>query len=208
MSDSSADVTFPAVGGQAVTGRFDAGAVTSDAGLLLLAQADRKMGLTEKLSEQILDRGEPGKVTHPMQDLLCGSASIPSPRAAAKRRETPTIWTRSSAIQRFFSAAASVWMNLCSQPTLSRLENSVDHKDLLCLALTLAQVLIGQLPNKTRSVILDVLDELRARGTTVMLATHQLDVDANDVVYLSEGERVAQIDESRSAHVEASWSSS
>jgi len=47
-------------------------------------------------------------------------------------------------------------MNLCSQPTLSRLENSVDRKDLLCLALTLAQVLIGQLPNKTRSVILDV----------------------------------------------------
>lgn len=62
---------------------------------------------------------------------------------------------------------------------------------------------------ESRAVILDVLDDLRGQGTTVILATHQLDVDANQVVYLSEGQPVEQLDESHSSHPgEASWSSS
>ena len=42
------------------------------------------------------------------------------------------------------------------QPQMSRLENSVDSKDLLCLATELARIVIAQLPNGTQSVVLDV----------------------------------------------------
>lgn len=62
---------------------------------------------------------------------------------------------------------------------------------------------------ESRAVILEVLDELRKQGATVILATHQLDADANEVVFLSDGQRVAQPDESHSTHhPEASWTSS
>ncbi|HEY3116763.1 MAG TPA: ABC transporter ATP-binding protein [Chloroflexota bacterium] len=53
---------------------------------------------------------------------------------------------------------------------------------------------------ESRAVMLSVLDELRARGTTVLMATHQLDVDANQAVYLSEGKRVVQLDPSPTHH--------
>ena len=52
---------------------------------------------------------------------------------------------------------------------------------------------------ESRAVIRGVLDDLRGQGTTVLLATHQLDVDANQVVYLSEGQRVEAPDDSEAA---------
>jgi hypothetical protein len=42
---------FPAVAGKEVTARFDGGDITSDAGALLLSQADRKLGLVKATAE-------------------------------------------------------------------------------------------------------------------------------------------------------------
>lgn len=57
----------------------------------------------------------------------------------------------------------------------------------------------------SRSAILRVLDQLRLEQRTVLLATHDLDVDADLVVYLSEGQRVAEPDVRHSEHVEHPW---
>jgi len=45
MMDSALEPGFPAVRGKTIAGRFDGGEVTSDAGLMLLGEADRKLGL-------------------------------------------------------------------------------------------------------------------------------------------------------------------
>jgi hypothetical protein len=49
MADSCLDLTFPSVGGRDVSIRFHRGEMTSDAGLLLVAQADRKAGVSQAL---------------------------------------------------------------------------------------------------------------------------------------------------------------
>jgi hypothetical protein len=152
MWHSPAEVVFPALGAKTLTCRFDAGAVTSDAGLLLLAQADHKLGLTKRLAEQILDRRQTAKVVHPVVELL--------------RERIYAICAGYEDANDLEQLCADPALLLCcerrlsetlgSQPTISRFENSVDKKDLLCLALTLAQVVIAQLPKNTRSVVLDV----------------------------------------------------
>ena len=70
MTNSLFDLTFPSVCGRTVECRFDGGEMTSDAGLLLLAQADRKLGLTERLADQIVDTRQTAKVRHEVADLL------------------------------------------------------------------------------------------------------------------------------------------
>jgi hypothetical protein len=152
MSDSCTEVSFPAVGRQVVTGCFDGGAVTSDAGLLLVAQADRKLGLTKKLSEQILDRREAAKVVHPIEELLRERIYAIS-QGYEDANDLDTLG-RDPAL--LLCCGKPLDEPLGSQPTLSRFENGVDRKDLLCLGFTLAEIVIGQLPKKTRSVILDV----------------------------------------------------
>lgn len=152
MDDSSTDMVFPAVGMRAVTCRFDAGAVTSDAGLLWVAQADRKLGLTQKLSEQILDRREAGKVAHPVLELL--RERIYAICAGYEDANDLNALCTDPAL--LLCCGRRCHQTLGSQPTISRFENSVDKKDLVCLAWTLAEVVIAQLPKKTPSVILDV----------------------------------------------------
>jgi hypothetical protein len=154
MSDSPTELQFPFVPGKAVVARFDGGDITSNAGLLLLAQADRKIGLCQALAESILDGREQSKVVHPLIDLLRERlyaiamgyedandldtlADDPALRVACGRRLTPQ-------------------ERLASQPTLSRLENAVDSKALLVMGMRLAELVIAQLPKNTQQVIVDV----------------------------------------------------
>ena len=64
MDNSCLALSFPSVGGREVTARFDGGDLTSDAGLLLLRQADQKIGLIGALAAGIEDRRQASKVEH------------------------------------------------------------------------------------------------------------------------------------------------
>ena len=70
MTDSCFDIVFPAACGREVVCRFDGGDLTSDAGLLLVAEADLKLGLTESMAGVISDRRQQGKVRHSVLELL------------------------------------------------------------------------------------------------------------------------------------------
>jgi hypothetical protein len=50
--------------------RSNGGALTSDAGVLLLRQLDERLGLTRRLARCLVDRREPGKVRHDVLLLL------------------------------------------------------------------------------------------------------------------------------------------
>jgi hypothetical protein len=45
IDDSATPISFPAVGRKKLTAAFDGGRLTSDGGVLLLAQAERAMGI-------------------------------------------------------------------------------------------------------------------------------------------------------------------
>ncbi|MCE3518972.1 transposase, partial [Escherichia coli] len=61
---------FPAVRSRKVTAAFDGGRLTSDGGVLLLAQAERAMGICRRLAACIADPRDPGRVIHALPDIL------------------------------------------------------------------------------------------------------------------------------------------
>jgi DDE family transposase len=61
---------FPPVEGRQVVGSFDGGAITSDAGALLLGQTDRTIRLTERFAACFADTRTSGLVEHQLETMV------------------------------------------------------------------------------------------------------------------------------------------
>nr|WP_294516778.1 transposase [uncultured Rhodopila sp.] len=61
---------FPAVEGRQVVASFDGGAITSDAGVLLLGKTDRALRLTEHFAACVSDTRAAGLVEHQVETLV------------------------------------------------------------------------------------------------------------------------------------------
>src|SRR5258707_9179891 len=61
---------FEAVEGRAVVAAFDGGAMTSDAGALLLGATDRAIGMVDRLASCFIDRRSQGQVEHSVATLV------------------------------------------------------------------------------------------------------------------------------------------
>ncbi len=140
--------------GKDVVARFDGGEITSDAGLVLLSQADRSIGLTQDLADAIDDRRQVSKVEHSYWALLqerifaiaCG---YPDANDLGTLRHDPALKLACGRCPKTDPA-------LASQPSLSRFENTLTAKDLFRMGKAVARKVIAQLPKGTRRVILDV----------------------------------------------------
>ena len=62
--------SFPAVGRKPVAAAFDGGRLTSDGGVMLLAMADRRLGIAERLARCFPDRRDPLRITHTLADMV------------------------------------------------------------------------------------------------------------------------------------------
>jgi hypothetical protein len=68
--DTLLPFSFPAIRGTKIAAAFDGGRITSDGGVLVLAAAERRLGLADKLAAVICDPRDPGRVTHGLADIL------------------------------------------------------------------------------------------------------------------------------------------
>lgn len=68
--DSAPGFSFPAVRGKKVTAAFAGGRLTSDGGVLVLAQAERAMGICRRLAACIADPRDPSRVVHRLEDIF------------------------------------------------------------------------------------------------------------------------------------------
>jgi hypothetical protein len=154
MVNSTLALSFPAVGRKEVVACFDGGDITSDAGALLVAAADRRLGLTEALVAAIDDRREASQVTHPLVELLrtrvfAIALGYEDANDLDRLRQDPALKAACGRLPQ------TGWA-LASQPTISRLENMVVTRDLVRLGRALAGVVISGLPRQTRTVVIDL----------------------------------------------------
>jgi len=145
-----------------IIAKFDQPHASSDGGAILLKAIDDRLGLTWRLANAIHDRRQPGKVAHPLRDLLrqrvfglaCGYADC---NDAARLIDDP--------IHKLLLDRDPIeGAGLGSQPTLSRFENAVACTDLYRLGTTLADAVLTYHRDRV--------------GETVRLIT--IDLDATD----------------------------
>jgi len=112
---------LPAVTRKKLTVCFDGGQLSSDGGLLLLREAERRLGIADRLAAAIRDRRDPTRIAHAMSELLktrvfaicCGHEDG---NDLNRLRHDPLL---KLAVGR----CPETGDPLCSQSTMSRLEN-------------------------------------------------------------------------------------
>ena len=154
MNNTTLDLVFPAVGNKEVVSRNDGGDITSDAGLLLVSLADKKLGLTQAMADAISDHRDQNKVVHGIIEMarsriyaIC--QDYEDANDLDTLRDDPALKTACGRLPKTGEA-------LASQPTISRFENMPSAKEQARMAVAMAERVISQLPDGTRRVIIDV----------------------------------------------------
>ena len=137
VDDTVPCFSFPAVGRKKVTTAFDGGSLTSDGGIMLLSLAERRLGIAERLARLIPDRRDPTRVTHSIADMIrarvfafcCGYEDADDLGAL---RTDP-------AFKLACGRLPDTGVDLCSQPTLSQLENAPRLRDVIRLTYALVK---------------------------------------------------------------------
>jgi hypothetical protein len=154
--DSAPAFSFPAVRGKKVTAAFDGGRLTSDGGVLVLAQAERMMGICGRLAACIADPRDPARVVHRLEDILrarifaiaCGYEDADDLDAL---RDDPGFRL---ALGKLTQAGAG----LASQPTMSRWENAPTTRELAKMLAAMIDIYCDSYPPPPQAVTLDIDD--------------------------------------------------
>ena len=147
------------VGGKPLIARFDGGQLSSDGGLLTLREVERRLGMADRLAACIEDPRAPGRVQHCLAAILrfrmlMIAAGYEDGNDADSLRHDPV-----------FKLALDTLPDgdpLCSQPTISRLENLPDLRTLLRMARAMVGLYCGSFRQVPRRIVLDIDDTFDA----------------------------------------------
>jgi hypothetical protein len=154
--DSQLSFALPSVSGKKVTAAFDGGMLSSDGGVALLAEAERRLGIADKLASAIDDPRNQDLISHTIPDMFrartfaiaCGYEDA---NDLATLRHDPAFML---ACGRLPESADP----LCSQPTMSRLENMPTKVEIRALLGKLIDFYCESYSAPPRKVTLDIDD--------------------------------------------------
>ena len=133
--DNLLPFSFPSVARKKVTADFDGGRLTSDGGVMLLSMAERRLGVAERLARCFPDRRDPARITHTFADMI--RARIFAISCGYEDADDLDFLRADPAFKLACGRLPDTGRDLCSQPTLSRLENAPSLKDALRLSYAL-----------------------------------------------------------------------
>lgn len=156
VEDSALRFSFPAVRGRKVTAAFDGGRLTSDGGVLLLAQAERRMGLATALAGCIADRRDPGRIIHGVDDIL--RARMLAIACGYEDADDLDTLRHDPGFKLALGKLPEGAVGLASQPTMSRWENAPTTRELVRCMGTLVDLYCASYPVPPVAVTLDIDD--------------------------------------------------
>ncbi len=154
---------LPAVAGKPVHVGFDGGRLTSDAGILLLAAIEQRLKIAERLAACIEDPRDPQRVRHGLAEMLryraiLIAAGYPDGNDCDALKSDPAF---KMAVGRLPESGA----DLCSQPTISRLENLPGATALKRMMAAMVELFCDSFEAVPRRILLDIDDtEDRVHG--------------------------------------------
>jgi len=151
MPNCTADqMGFGRLGRRIIEANFEGGALSSDGGLMLLRQVDRRTGLSKAVADALHDPRNPFFITHELRDLVaqrlyalcCGYEDL---NDHASLRNDPLMQT-----------AVGKPDELGSSPTLCRLEQRANRADVVALNKVLVEQFIASQKRCPDELVLDV----------------------------------------------------
>jgi hypothetical protein len=144
------------VAGKPVQVTFDAGRLTSDGGVLMLAEIERRLGIAERLARCIEDPRAPERVEHGLAEMirfraLLIAAGYEDANDCDALRADPAF---KMAVGRLPESGA----DLCSQPTISRLENLPRAMALKRMMAAMVELFCDSFAQVPRRIVLDIDD--------------------------------------------------
>lgn len=141
---------FGRVGRREIKANFEGGALSSDGGVMLVRQVDRKVGLSAAAAAALSDPRDPERITHPLRDLVaqrlyglcCGYDDLNDHDVL---RHDPLMQTAVGKIE-----------ELASSPTFSRLETRATRRGVIALNRVLVEQFIAAQGTAPEELILDV----------------------------------------------------
>jgi hypothetical protein len=147
------------VGGKTIVARFDGACMSSDGGLLALREVEQRLDIALRLAACIHDPRDPGRVTHGLDDIirtrmLMIAAGYEDGNDADTLRRDPMF---KLAMGRLPDDG-----DLCSQPTISRLENLPDARALLRMGRAMVDQYCHGFRQMPARIVLDIDDTFDA----------------------------------------------
>lgn len=148
------ELVFTTLKRKKVAAVFDDPSVTSDAGVLVLREIDKKMGLIKRLSQALNDSRRQTHIEHAQEDMLrqrifqiaCG---YPDANDSDTLKADPAFKVAAGRDPLYDG-------DLASQPTISRLENTITTRDLLRLGYALMDDFVASYAHAPEAIVLDM----------------------------------------------------
>jgi Transposase DDE domain group 1 len=160
MNDSMLPLPgLSSVSGKPVVVKFDGGLLSSDGGILALREVEQRLRVADRLAACIVDPRAPDQITHSLAEiirfrLLMISAGYEDGNDANSLRSDP-----------MFKMALDLSpcdRELCSQSTISRLENLPDVRALLRMGRAMVDLYCASFHKVPRRITLDIDDTFDA----------------------------------------------
>jgi len=147
------------VSGKTVVAKFDGGLLSSDGGILMLREVEQRIRIADRLAACMVDRRAADQITHSLADiirfrLLMIAAGYEDGNDASSLRRDPMF---KMALDLLPSDRA-----LCSQSTISRLENLPDRRALLRMGRAMIDLYCGSFRQVPKRITLDIDDTFDA----------------------------------------------
>ncbi|MGB5085808.1 MAG: IS1380 family transposase [Methylocystis silviterrae] len=147
------------VAGKPIVARFDGGLLSSDGGVLALREVEQRLRVADRLVGCIEDPRAPDQITHTLSDivrfrLLMIAAGYEDGNDANNLRVDPMF--------KMAHALAPSDRELCSQSTISRLENLPDARALLRMGRAMVNLYCESFKQVPKRIALDIDDTFDA----------------------------------------------
>jgi len=144
------------VDGLDVHARFDGGALSSDGGVLLLREIERKMGISDVLAACLADRRDASRTQHSYSSMI--RARMMAIACGYEDCDDMDALRHDPAMKMACERAPDAALGLASQPTLSRLENLAGWRSLARMGLRLIDLFCDSFGAVPGQIVLDIDD--------------------------------------------------
>jgi len=145
--------------GKKVVARFDGGELSSDGGVVVLREVEQRLRVADRIAACMVDPRAPGQITHSLADII-GFRLLMIAAGYEDGNDADTL--RSDPMFKMALELTPSDRALCSQPTISRLENLPDARALLRMGGAMVDLYCASFRQVPKRIVLDVDDTFDA----------------------------------------------